>query len=262
MVRKRVVDARTSTDEKFKHWKTRFKSASIVYEQGDFKEARTLMFRAKMEADSLNPVDRDFAVPACQIALAILSMAQGHMDEAKEYFDKGLNRVQTGADDATTELYAAGLRFLSHWHAVNNDIPEAERCLRESVKLLEGLGEESAVQLAYSLCELCCLLLGTDQLDEATALIKPAMEILLVTVGPEDPSMDWAKWIYQTCVTKGDDELMTEMFERSATQYQYKVGARHPNLVRALNAYATAMKKRGLTEKLESLKERFAALVG
>lgn len=262
MARKRVVDARTSTDEKFQHWKTRFKSAAIVYEQGDLKEARTLMFRAKMEADTLKPQDRDFAIPACQLGIAIVSMAQGDLKEANEYFDKGTSRVTAGADDAATELYAVGLRFRAHWHMLQDDLKEAENCLRESIKLLEDLGEDSAVQLAYSLCDLCCVLLRTEQFDEATTLIKPAMEILLATVGLEDPAIDWAKMIYQTSLTKGDEELLAEVFDRSATQYQYKVGARHPNLVRALNTYATTLKKRGLTDKLESIKEKFAALVG
>ncbi len=262
MARKRVVDAHASTDEKFRHWKTRFKSAALVYEQGDFKEARTLMFRAKMEAESLNPSDRDFALPTCHLGIAILSMAQGDLNEANEYFDKGLNRAATGADDSATELYAVGLRFRAHWHMLQDDNAEAEKCLRESVKILEELGEDSAVQLAYSLCDLCCVLLRTDQIDEATSLIKPAMEILLASVGPEDAAMDWAKMIYQTCLSKGNEELLAEVFDRSAMQYQYKVGARHPNLVRALNTYATTLKKRGLIEKLEGIKEKFASLVG
>ena len=67
--------------------------------------------------------------------------------------------------------------------------------------------------------------------------------------------------IYRICLNKNDEALWMENFEASVNHLQLKVGEKNPNLVRALSAYAEALKKRGMTEKLESMKENFAALL-
>ncbi len=259
MVHKRTVDARESTDKNFDHWKARFKVAAGAYEQGKLTEARSLLFRALTEAEGI--ADKDFAVPASNLGLAVVSMDQGHDKESKELFSKGLNSLASRSDNASRELHAAGLRFFARWHERQKDLTESERCLRESVETLKSLGQGSAVQLAYSLCDLSFVLILTDRVEEADALLKAAIEILIATVGKEDDSYDWAKMLYQTCHSRNDENLLIETFELAATSFQYKVGARHPNLIRAMNAYARALKQRGLTEQLNDAKERFSALL-
>ena len=259
MVHKRVVDALETADPKFKHWRTRFKTAAGAFKQGELTETRALMFRALAEAEGLQ--DKGFAVPASNLGIAIINLQQGNLKESKEYFDKGLSAVKTQPDHASAELYAAGLRFRAMLHEREGDLVEAENCLRESVAVLQKLSEESAVQLAYSLCDLSFILVRTEQIEEAALLIRSAMEILLATVGSEDPTFDWAKVIFQVCHIGKDEELLMETFELSATKWQYKVGAKHPNLIRALNVYAAALKKRGNTERLNELKENFSGLL-
>ncbi len=255
---KRAVDAHQSTDPKFSHWKGRFKVAAGAFEQGKLKEARTLVYKSLLEAEQLD--DRDFAVPGSQLAMAVISMEQGDLKESNEYFDKGLNKLRGHADPACQELYAAGLRFKAIWHEHNKDLSSAEACLRESIKILKDLSIGSSVQLAYSLSDLGYIMIRTDKIPEADALIKSAIEILTATVGKEDSSYEWAKMLYQVCHTKGNEDLFIATFELSATQLQYKVGGRHPNLIRALHAYAAALKERGMTEKLHEVKENFVAL--
>lgn len=46
MSSKRVVDAFETTDKDYLNWKMRFKTAAGAFEQGKFKDARDLMFRA------------------------------------------------------------------------------------------------------------------------------------------------------------------------------------------------------------------------
>ncbi len=255
---KHAVDARKSTDPKFMHWKSRFKLAAAVFEEGNASEARTLIYKTLMEAEGL--ADRDFAVPASQIAMAIVCMEEGNLKESKEYFDKGLNSLRLLGDDAGRELYAAALRFKAMWHDQNQDLTSAETCLRESVDILKNQAGASAVQLACSLNDLSFVLIRSEQLEEASELIRASMGILANTVGVEDASYDWAKMLYQVCLTRNDEALFIETFELSATELQYKRGGKHPNLVRALNAYAAALKKRGMTEQLEEAKEKFVAL--
>ena len=258
MSRKRAIDARESKDPKFIHWKSRFKAATVAFEMGKLDEARTVIYRSLMEAESLS--DKNFAVPVCHVGMAVVSMNQGKEREAKEYFEKGINALSPQSEADTRELYGAALRFYGHFHERNQDLAEAENCLRQSVAVLKELGAESAVQLAYSLADLSSILIRTGQIDEADVLIKSAIEILVATVGTDDPSYDWAKLIYQVCLNKNDRDMLEATFEDSVTTMQYKLGARHPNLVRALSAYGEGLKKRGLTDKLEALKEKFQAL--
>jgi tetratricopeptide (TPR) repeat protein len=259
MVHKRVVDAIETADPKFKHWKTRIKTAAGAFEQGELTETRALMFRALAEAEGLQ--DKAFAVPACNLGIAVVSLQQGNLKESKEYFDKGLSAVRTQPDPASVELYAAGLRFRAMLHEREGDLAEAENCLRESVSILQKLNAESAIQLAYSLSDLSYILVRTEQIEEAALLIRSAMEILIATVGSEDPTFDWAKIIYQICHFSRDEESLMETFEMSAIKWQYKVGAKHPNLIRALSVYAAALKKHGHTERLKELIDNFSGLL-
>lgn len=260
MVHKRAVDAHVSTDKKFAHWKTRFKTAAAAFDAGDLAGARSIVYLGLMEAEGLD--DKDFAVPASNIALAVVSMEQGKLKEAKELFDKGLNKLKGRPGNDFRELYAAGLRLRALLHERESELDKAEDALIESVELLKKNGEGSAVQLAYSLCDLSYIMVRNDRLDQAEELITLAMEILRATVGEEDPQYDWAKLIYAVCFAKqSDEEQLCDALELKAAKFQYKVGARHPNLIRTLNAYAAALKKRGLAERLAELKLNFSALI-
>ena len=259
MTRKRAVDAKESTDNKFARWKARFKAVTGAFEQGKLTEARTLLYKSSLEAEGLQ--DKDYAVPVCNIGMAIISMEQGKLDEAKQFFDKGLNSISHKSDPASREMYAAGLIFKAIWHERQGDLTEAERCLKESVDVLKDLGADAAVQLAYSLSDLGFILARTDRIDEAEPLVMAAMEILSATVGRDDATYDWAKMIYQACANSSDDAMLAETFEYSVTKLQYKVGAHHPNLTRALNIYAAGLKKRGMTDRLKQAEKSFSALL-
>ncbi|MDZ4837672.1 MAG: tetratricopeptide repeat protein [Candidatus Melainabacteria bacterium] len=258
MSSKRVVDALDTTDKDFVHWKMRFKAAAGAFEQGKFKDARDLMFRALNQAETLE--DKSFAVPASNLAIAILSMEQNKVDEAKSYFDTGLRGANLRPDDAGRELYAAGLRYLAMWQERNGTLDEAESRLRESVGILEKL-PNSDTQLAYSLSDLSFILVRNGNISEAQKTVRKAMQLLTDTVGKDQPQYDFAKMIFEVCLNQNDEKSLMDMFELSASKLQYKMGSKYPNLVRALNAYAAALKERGLTEELDDAKENFSALM-
>lgn len=262
--RKRAVDARESDDPKFKLWKSRFKAVAGAFEMGvskeDLLEIRTTSYRALMEAEGLKEMkDRDFAVPASQIALAVISMAQGNLKESDELFEKGLSSLRTQSDRSCRELYAAGLRSRAMWHERNDDLQSAEACLRESIDILENTATASALQLAYSLADLCFVLLQCDQLEEAETLIHSSLELIEAT-GQDDPLYDWANMLNQVCMSEHDMKSFIDTFEISVTRAEYKLGSHHPNLIRVLNAYATALKKRGMTEKFEEVQKRLVSV--
>lgn len=257
MQRERAVDSLESTSSELRHWKGRFKAAAGAFEVGEVTEARELVFRALMEAERLE--ESYFAVPACNVALGVISTTQDKLKEAKEYFDKGLGALASRPDDACQELYGAGLRLFAQWYEKQEQFVETEACLKQSVEVLKPLS--SPVQLAYSLCDLGFALVRTGRAEEAEPLVYAAMDLLLHSVGEEHQGFEWAKMIYQSISYRGDEESLCDVFEMSATKMQYKSGAHHPNLLRALGAYAPALKKRGLTDKLEHLKSVFLAFL-
>ncbi len=258
MVRKKAIDAKESTTREFEHWKRGWKAAAMGFEQGMLAEARTAAFRSLMEAESLE--DRDFAVPVCNIGIAVISMEQGKLDESKVYFDKGMASLASQGDPASQEFYAAALRLLAIWHERKGDLSEAEKCLHESVRILSSLGAESSAELANSLSDLALILVREHKVVEAEPLIIKAMAAMAQTVGKDDPRYDCAKLVYEVCLNHQDLEMLAETLEVSLKRLQYKVGARSPNLLRALNAYSSALKEHGMLDRLDSLKENFSPL--
>lgn len=258
MASKRAIHARESDDKEFVKWRSRFQVATSAFEMGELKEARTLLFRLLEVAKKLD--DNDFALPASQIGIAIVAMEQGKLEESKEYFDQGLSALSASADPSCQELYAAALRYLAIWHEKQDRIEEAERILRDSIERLKRLGNDAAVQLAYSICDLCFMLIRQDRVDEAEKLIESALEILKVTVGKDDPKYDWAKMLYKACLQE-DAELKADAIEFLAQQLQWKAGPNHPNLVRAVTAYEAALRKRGMSDRIETARERFTSIL-
>lgn len=234
-----------------------FKSATMAFEAGKLAEARTAAFRSLAEAEHLRE-NRDFAVAACNLGIAIISMHQGKQKEAKEYFDKGLSPLASSSDPALQELHAAGLRFLAAWHERQGDLDSAQQCLRDSIKTLSALGVDSSVQLANSFADLAFILLRQGHFEEAEPLVESAMEITRATIGREDPSYDWAKMIYQICLNQGNQQILADSFEESATKLMYAAGPSYPNLGRAMTVYLAALKEKGLTERYDDASEKFA----
>ncbi|MCA9803753.1 MAG: tetratricopeptide repeat protein [Cyanobacteria bacterium HKST-UBA02] len=259
MIRTRAIDARHSNDPRYKRWKARFRSGVLAYEEGKFDEARHVLFLALRAAEQLD--ESDFAVPACYLALGVLETDIGKMEQARESLAKAENLLKNQQGDDCRELYACLLRYKADWFDRNHDKAQAEKLLRESVKILRELGVDSSVQLANSLSDLCFLLVRVGRLDEAEDLILAAMDIYASTVGRADPAYDWAKMIYQICLNKQDEEALFDAFEMSATSLQYKVGAQNPHLVRALKIYAHALKERGMKDNLERARDKFTALI-
>jgi len=258
MASQRVVDILESTDKDFVNWKMRFKIAATAYEQGKFKDARDLMFRALYQAETLK--DSSFAVPASTLAIAILNMEQNKMEESKSFFDKGLRAATAQPNQAGQTLYAAGLRYLAIWYERKGELDEAEKNLHESVRVLEAV-PNSDVQLAFSLSDLAFNLVRKGNIEQARKTVKKALKLLTNAGGQEQPHYDFAKMIFEVCLNQNDERSLIEAFDLSASKLQYKMGAKYPNLVRALNAYAEALQKRGLTDDLDEAKEKFSALM-
>lgn len=259
MTTRRAVYSRESTDKDFIKWRSRFQAATAAFEMGEMKEARTLLFRLTHVAKNLE--DSDFALPACQLGIAIVGMEQGDLEESKQYFDEALNSLRASSDNSCRELYAAGLRFLALWHEKQEQLEDAERLLRESIEILKSLGNDGATQMAYSICDLSFVLIRTERISEAEKLLESAMQILKLTIGQEDPKYDWAKILYKACLQKGDQDLMADTVEFLTAQLQWKTGPGHPNLIRAVHAYEAGLKKIGMTDRIEEVRERFSSIL-
>ncbi len=256
MAKKRIIDAVSGTDAKTKRWKTTLSAARMAYETGEFQQARNLLARAHELA--LEMPESGFALNATDVGQAAVLIASGRSPEASKLLERTISSLQASGDRMDRELLAVALRFFAQSLADAGDIRGAEKELQKSIELLTALGPEAAVQLAYSLSDLCGLYLVQGRHSEAEVHIIKAMKIASVELGPESAEYVRADMIYQACAPMSSDEH-AEVASDGIRKMQYAFGGKHPNIARALDRYFKVLNERGDTAKLEEAKQKFGA---
>ena len=255
MTQHKLTDAIASSDPETRMWKSRFAAAKGAYGIGDFRQCESLLFRAMEQAKTLK--ERTFASNTCHAGLGALYVATGKLDQAREQLSHVINALSGSGEPALRELYAVALRFHSEIFSQTGDYPAAENQLQTAIQVLEDLGGEGAVQLAYTLSDLATLYVMQGSLKEAKELIFSALDILEGVLGPENPEYIRANMIYHICETKNDEERLAQV-EDSIFRMQYQRGQKHPNITRALRWYLKKRQERGETEKVAEAKDRFS----
>jgi tetratricopeptide (TPR) repeat protein len=227
----------------------------MAYEEGNLKEAERLLLRISESAEQLK--EHVFAVNTTRVGLAAVQIGQGRLAEAKANIQRAISALEGAANPAEQELYGVTLRFSAQLLADSGEERDAENELKKSIKVLEHIGEDASVQLAYSLSDLAGLYATEGRFSEATQQIVRAMRLLMETVGVDDKEAKRAALIYNLC-RAGETDLL-DVAEASGIQLQYQFGANHPTMVRALKRYVTALKARGETARLEEAKRTFNA---
>src|SRR5262249_14937527 len=128
-----------------------------------------------------------FAVNSCLIGRGALLLAMGKLDEAEKILDQAIRTLSGSGEAALRELRAVALRFHAEIHAQRGDLDAAEQDLQEALELLESLGVDGAVQLAYAMSDMAIIYVKQGALDDAGALVISSMELLRATLGPESP---------------------------------------------------------------------------
>lgn len=255
MVKKRVIESVVSEDRATKRWKASFTTGRMAYDRGQLKDARRLFSRALEGAQELP--EHSFAVPACEIALAAVMLAEGKAKEAESRLSKSVSALACAAGFENKELLAVAQRFHAEALINTGDEREAEKELLKSIAVLESLGSDGAVQLAYSLCDLCGLYLTQERLSLAEQHITKALKILGNTLGPEHPEYTRADMLYAAFTPMSDSSRLDTVSD-GIQRLEYAYGSRHPNIARALHRYLKVLEVKGEYERMKDVQQRFA----
>jgi tetratricopeptide (TPR) repeat protein len=256
MVKKRVIESVVSADPLTKRWKATFTTGRMAYETGDLRQASTLLARALEMAKELP--ERGFAVPACEIAMAAVLLADGNPKEAEAKLAKSISKLEGASTFEDKELLAVALRFHAEALIVTGDERQAEKDLLQSIDLFESLGNDGAVQRAYSLCDLCGVYLVQGRIPQAEQHITKAMAILGHVFSPENPDYSRADMLYNA-FTPMSASTRLDTASDGIQRMQYMYGAKHPNVARAVNRYLKTLEAQGDEERLKEAHERFAS---
>ena len=253
----RLTDAVTATDSNSRLWKTRIATARMAYEQGELHEAANQLTRAMELAKHMK--ERTYAVNTTTIGLGAVRIAMGQLKEAERHLKDAMSALEASSDKDLSKLYAIALRFYADLLSERGDEESAERQLQNSASILEGLGADGCVQLAYTLCDLGSLYLRKSGHDAAEQYILAAMDLILATLGPEDPEFARADVMYHLCHSTSELEML-DVAEAGMTKLQFILGSKHPHMMRTARRYTKALKDRGDSTRLEEAKRRFAGL--
>lgn len=258
MVKKRVTALVASTDPKAKRWRSLAAAARMAYETGEFRQAESLLARALELARTLS--EKSVAVPTTEVGMAAVWLAEDRLREAAGQLQKTIAALEAESDLAHKELLAVALRFYANLLSDEGDEREAEKALLRSVKLLEGIGAEASVQLAYTLSDLAGLLVVQERISEAEKYISIAMDILHSLDDIDSAELARVTMIYKLCEPQAQEDLLDQA-SAGIMQMQYQYGAKHPNMSRALKNYLRVLRQRGDTDRIERAEKRFSNLV-
>jgi tetratricopeptide (TPR) repeat protein len=254
MVKKKVLDAMESTDPKTKRWRQKFSAAKMAYDTGEFRQAESLLAVAKEMSHELP--EKAFAENATEIGAAAVLLATDRAPIAKGRLDKVVSKLQSFTDEKHQELLAVAMRFLAQALADTGDAREAEAQLRASADILQKIGADASVQLAYTLCDLCGLYLSQQRYSEAEQHIRKAMLILSNTLGPDAPEYVRADMIFAACSPMEADTRLP-VAEDGIAKAQYFYGGKHPNIARALGRFFKVLDASGDQSKIDEAMKRF-----
>lgn len=253
MVKKNIIESIKSTDAKSRRWKSLFSAARMAYEAGELRQAASLLARARELANELP--EHNFAVQSTEIAIAALHIAENKQRDAASRLQRCILRLGSESDFELKELYAVALRFHAQTLEETGDDNEAEKELKKSIAVLEDLGVNAAVQLAYSICDLASLFLKQGRLSEAEKYMNNGLEILFNALGPDSAEYTRADMIFTTCRIAESDSRM-EYIVDGIEKMEFMFGKNHPNILRAFDRYVKALRDKGDSHRLEKAMDR------
>jgi tetratricopeptide (TPR) repeat protein len=257
MTKHKLTDAIESTDAETKIWKSRFAAAKAAYAEGQFKECEGLLVRAMEQGKALK--EKTFAVNTCLVGQGAVYLSMGELDRATRTLSQAISAISGSTEPALKELHAVALRIFAEVCSEEEDYDEAEDRLRKALEILETLGEDGAVQLAYTMSDLATVYLKQNDLHQAGELVVSSMELLAVTEGPETPEYVRANVIYDICHAKNEEEFIGAV-EDSIEKMRYHRGRKHPNIVRAVRWYAKRLREHGDEAKIAELGVKFSTI--
>ena len=254
MAKKRITEGVTSNDPKTKRWRSLFSAARMAYGEHKFKEAETLLARAALIASELP--EKTFALNTTEIASAAIYIADNRRRDAAKKLEKCIRDLESYTESSHKELLAVAIRFHAQTLSEEGKDRDAEIEIKRSIEILTNLGTEARVQLAYSLCDLGGLFVKQERYLEGQNHMLKAMKILSEELGTESGEYARSDMIYQLSLPMTEDSRM-EFAADAIERLQYRFGANHPSITRAINNYLKVLHERGDKAKLEEAVRKF-----
>ena len=253
MVKKKVIESVTATDANSRRWKSLFSTARMAFEEGELRQASSLLARARELANQLP--DKTFAIHSTEIGMAAILLAQKKPRDAAARLQREISKLEGDPDLHLKELLAVALRYQAQALEEMGDYNESEKLLKKSIEILEDIGVEAAVQLAYSICDLSALYIAQGRLSEAEKHMNIGLEILFNTLGPDSPEYVRADMIFVTARIPETDSRLDNALD-GLGKMEMMFGKHHPNIGRAFDRYIKYLKEKGDTKRIESAMER------
>ncbi len=251
---KKITDSVKSTDEETRRWKSTFAAARMAYETGEFRQAESLLARAREMAEHLP--EHSFAINAVEVGIGAVQLAERRSPEALAALQRAVAGLEGSGDSEQKELLTVALRFYAQALIETGDERGGEQALQRSITILRELGEDSLVQLSYSLADLSELYLVTGRRSEAENHITEAMNIVGRALEPGSAEYTRVDMIYKISLPMPEEERH-EMAMAGIQRIEYMYGAKHPNIARALREYFKVLTEQGNQAKLEEAKKMF-----
>lgn len=251
---KRVTEAITANDQLTRRWKSLFAAGRMAYEAGELRQSESLLARAMELAHELP--ERSLAENITEIGSAAVLLAARRSTESAMRLRNCISALEVYGDDLHKELLGVALRFNAQALVACGEEREAEKELERSSTILQGLGADAFVQLAYTLSDMGGLLLMQGREGEADHYIVKAMRILGSVLGVGHREYLRAEMICHLCIPQ-DEGSSVESASDTLMRMEYLYGAKHPNIARAMERYIGLLEQRGDTAKIEEVKALF-----
>lgn len=254
MMKQRLTDAMESSDPETRKWKARFAAARGAYATGEFKQCEELLSLALEQGKTLK--EKDFAVNTCLVGQGAAALAVGDLDRAKKKLRSAIESLSSASEPAMKELHAVALRFLAETASQAGEFDDSENYLQEACSLLETLGVDGAVQLAYTMSDLATIYLKQGDSFDAGELVLSAMELLNTTHQGNSSEYQRANLIYNLSHASNEEEFLGAV-EDSITKLEYRKGPKHPSVSRAVRWYIQRLRERGDQQKIAEVEAKF-----
>jgi tetratricopeptide (TPR) repeat protein len=191
-------------------------------------------------------------------ALGMTYKYWGRFDEGRRVYDRGLAIVERAFGDVHEDVASLHHNLGGLEHARRN-FAAAEPHARRSVELRRALRGPEHVTTAEDEAAWAPILKGLGRIEEAEGLLRHALPILELELGPDHPEVAGA-W-NNLAGTLADPQEAAAAYERALAAKERTLGPDHPALAITLNNLGVNARRRGRPADAEAYYRRALAIL-
>lgn len=237
----------SQSSKAFKDWKMQMWLGQQSYECGQYVVAEQKFHKALRDLEAALVSDERLAVTLNNLALCYC--AQGKHKDADPLYQKALSIDQSAGSESKLMLADDFSNIASHYRK-QDMYSQAEPLYQQALKIWEEeLGDGSA-EVGQCLHNLGMLYFQQGRCDAAIANFRKALSIRDSIYGSK--SKEYAETLVRLATTYCSLNRCEEadpLFEQGVQILEYTMDPIHPELIEAMEAYLTHLKKVGNTER-------------